>query len=171
MSYEQNIKEARTLEAMKNGYMGLEGKFSQITKKLGSPIIRQGGLYADSTSFEDIFEDEEDQIKTMNEDEPTFEVGRQFDGLSKGVNLSIIIIHHLREITVRFEGQIVYKEISGELESYSPNKVWEDWISRLYDSARKLHRAEIAQLKKESNETKNYKSLKILEELRKKWGI
>jgi hypothetical protein len=171
MNYEQRIKEARTIEAMRNGYMGLGGKFSQITKKLGFAIIKQGGLYVDSTNFEDIFESEEEAITTIDEDEPTYEIGWQFDALSRGINLSITIMHHLREIVVRYEGQIVYKEISGELESYAPDASWEDGVNLFYEMAKKMHRKESINTKKEAEEKKEVEKANILEQLRKKWGI
>jgi len=168
MNYEQSIKEARTIEAMRNGYMGLAGKFCQITKKLGSPIIKQGGLYVDSTEYQDIFQEENDEIRTMDEGEATYEIGWQFDALSRGINLSITLIHHLREITVRHEGQIVYKEISGELESYVPNELWEDSINSLYEATKKMHRRESAERKKELEKRKEQEKASILDQLKKK---
>lgn len=171
MSYEQNIKEARTIEAMRNGYMGLAGKFSQITKRLGFPIISQGSLYMNSTEFVDVFEVDEEPVKTMDENEATYEIGWQFDGLSKGINLAITVMNHLREITVRYEGNIVYKEISGELESYAPSQEWEAHINRLYENVKKVHRKESAALAKKAEEKKEESKLKILNDLRKRWGI
>jgi len=171
MNYEQSIKEARTIEAMKNGYMGLGGKFCQITKKLGFPIIKQGGLYADSTEYENIFEEKDDEIKMIDEDEPTYEIGWQFDALSRGINLSILLIHHLREITVRFEGQVVYKEISGELESYVPSSSWEESINNLYEATKKMHRRESPEKKKEFEKKKEEEKIKILDQLKKRWGF
>lgn len=172
MSYEQTIKEARTIEAMKNGYMGLGGKFCLITKKLGHPIIKQGNLYSDMTEFEDIFEtEEEDQIKTMDEDESTYEIGWQFDGLSRGINISIIIFFHLREIVVRNEGQIVYKEASGELEYYVPQKDWEEKVNILYNLTKKINKQNKIEENKTKEKQNEEKKKSIIENLRKKWGI
>lgn len=172
MNYEKAIKEARTIEAMRNGYMGLGGKFCQITKKLGFPIINQGGLYLDSTEFEDVFKEEnKEEIRTANEDESTYEVGWQFDGLSRGINLSITIKNHLREIIVRHEGNIVYKEVSGELEGYHPDKVWEEWINKLHETVKKSQRKESIQNNKKIEQQKEEKKLKILDDLKRRWGI
>lgn len=171
MDYDQKIKEARTIEAMKNGYMGFGGKFATIAKKLGSPIIKQGGIYTEETEFEDIFEEEKEEIQTMDEDEVTYELGIQYDSLSQGTNLQIIIHYHLAEINVYYEGQIVYKEVSGELESYAPNVIWEGKINQAYELAKKIERKNKPEEKKRSLEEKNKNKNKILEEFRKKWGI
>jgi len=172
MNYEQNIKEARTIEAMKNGYMGLAGKFCQIARTIGSPVINQGSLHLDTNYLEDIFqENETENIKTMDENEATYEIGWQFDGLSRGMNISILVFNHKREITVYHEGAIVYKESSGELESYAPNKVWEEWINKIYETTKKIKRRQSFESNKALDEQKEEKKLKILDELRKKWGI
>jgi len=172
MSYEQAIKEARTIEAMKNGYMGLGGKFCSIAKKLGGSIIRQGGMYVDSTEFGDPFyEEDNENIPIMDETEATTDIGLQFDGLSRGINLSIIIKFHLREISVYFEGAFVYHEVSGELEMYVPKKEWEEKIEYLYEITKKIDK-ENKPVEKEQNEKKKEKEKeKILEKLRKTWGI
>lgn len=171
MSYEQSIKEARTIEAMKNGYMGLGGKFGQITKKLGHPIINQGGMYKDSTEFENVLDGETEDLPTMDESEASYEIGWQFDGLSRGVNLSILIFNHLREIKVVYEGRVVYKEVSGELESYAPDRQWEDWVGKLADLAKKIQRRELRNAAKEAEKAKEEKRNEIIEDLKKRWGI
>lgn len=171
MKQEQLIKEARTLEAMKNGYMGFGGKFATIAKRLGSSIIRQGGMYSEETEFEDIFEEDADELLTMDEEETTYELGIQYDGLSQGINLQIIIHYHLAEITVYYEGQIVYKEISGELESYVPSVSWENKINKIYDFAKKIERKNKPIDKKNIEEEKEKQKNEILNKFRKKWGI
>lgn len=172
MNYEQSIKEARTIEAMKNGYLGLGGKFSHITKKLGSPIIKQGGIYTESNYLEDIedFFKNDDEISQMDENEATYELGRQFDGLSRGMNLSITVFYHLAEITVTYEGSKVYKEISGELESYCPG-FWENHINKLYETTKKIDRLNKIDINKKKKELEKIKKNSILEMLKKKWGI
>ena len=63
MNREQMIREARTIEAMRKGYMGMEGKFSTVAKRLGSPIIEQGSSSFSQTFLEDPFElEKEDKI-------------------------------------------------------------------------------------------------------------
>lgn len=172
MNHEQIIKEKRTIEAMKNGYMGFGGKFGTIAKKLGKTIIKQGGVYAEETKFDDILNDsEEEEILTMEEDEITYEIGAQFDALSQGINLQILIYYHLAEIKVFYKGQLVYKEVSGELESYIPDKDWEGKIEQIYNLAKKRERKTKPDENKKIEQEKNKKKNQILEDLRKKWGI
>lgn len=172
MNREQMIKEARTIEAMRNGYMGLEGKFSVIAKNLGQPIVHQGSLFVDQTFLDDPYKLEDpDEIPMMDEDEHSYEVGLQFDGLSSGINLTISVQYHLREIICRYEGQIVYKEISGELEGYAPNEAWESKIEGLYNVARKQERRLRPIERAKLAEAAGKKREEVLEYLRKKWGL
>jgi hypothetical protein len=170
-NYEQKIKEARTIEAMKNGYMGFGGKFATIAKRLGGSVVKQGGIYSDTTEFEDIFEEDKEEIQTMDEEEVTYEMGIHFDGLSNGTNLQIMIYYHLAEIMVYYEGQLVYKEASGELEAYVPFEQWENRINQFYDLAKKIERKNKPEDKKKNTQEKEKQKNKILENFRKKWGI
>ena len=172
MNREQMLKEARTIEAMKKGYMGLEGKFSSIAKRLGQPIFHHGSRVFEQTFMPDPYElDEPDDIPMMDEEENSYEVGLQFDGLSRGINLTISVQFHLREITCRFQGQIVYKEISGELEGYAPDPAWEDKIESLHSLARKVERKQRPVERQQLAEAANKKRAEILEHLAKKWGL
>lgn len=172
MSREQQIKEARTIEAMKKGYMGLEGKFSNIAKYIGQPIFHQGSRVFEQTFLDDPYLiPEVDEIPMMDENENSYEVGYQFDGLNRGINLTISIAHHLREITCRFEGQIVYREISGELEGYAPNPAWEDKIDILSELARKIERQERPLERAKLIESNKKKRIEVLDYLKLKWGL
>ena len=185
----QRLKEARTIEAIKNGYMGLEGKFCTIAKWLGEPLIRQGGIYVDRTYLDDpLHIPEEGEIPTMGgaandpngifgaildnfEEEESHEIGIHFDGLSRGINLNITVLFHLREITVWYAGQVVYKELAGELEGFAPFEEWEKKISELFTAARNIERKQRPAEKKKTDELAAKKRVKILEELRLKWGL
>jgi hypothetical protein len=172
MNRDQMIKEARQIEAMKKGYMGLEGKFATIAKRLGHSLISQGNLHVDRTYLEDpYYEEDPNELPTMDDDEQSHEIGIHFDGLSRGINLSISILFHLRNITVRYEGQIVYKEIAGELEGYAPMDVWEFKVEELYDFSKKLERKQRPQEQKRIAAEVDKKRKEILESLRLKWGL
>lgn len=173
MNRDQILQEARTLEAMKKGYMGLEGKFCSITKRLGEPLIRQGGLYVDRTYLEDPYADtmNENDIPTLDENQESYEIGVYFDGLTRGLNLTISILFHLREIVVRYKGQVVYKEVAGELEGFAPTDEWEKHIEDLYFSVKKIEKEQRPIEKKELIQQANRKRQEILEELRLKWGL
>lgn len=171
MNREQKLKEARTIEAMKKGYMGLEGKFCSITKMLGHSLFRQGSLYVDSNYLDDPYEEQSEEIPTMSGEDESYEIGIHFDGLSRGMNLTISVMFHLREITVRYEGQIVYKETAGELEGYAPTEDWEEKIESLYNIARKVEKQRRPIEKKQMVEAAEKKRKEILETLRLKWGL
>jgi hypothetical protein len=172
MSREQQIKEARTIEAMKNGYMGLEGKFCSITKYIGQPIFHQGSRVFEQTFLDDPYHiPEADDIPMMEEDQNSYEVGQQFDGLTRGMNLTISVAYHLREITCRHEGRIVYKEIAGELEAYAPDPAWEDKIETLATLSRTLERQERPIERRKLIESNQKKRTEILDYLKLKWGL
>ena len=172
MNREQMIKEARTLEAMKKGYMGLEGKFANIAKYLGQPIYVQGGRVFEQTFLDDPYGlDEPEEIPMMEEEENSYDIGLQFDGLSRGMNMTISVQYHLREITCRYESQIVYKEISGELEGYAPNPAWEEKIENLSNLARKQERTKRPAERAKAAEATVKKREEVLEYLRLKWGL
>lgn len=172
MNREQQIKEARTIEAMKNGYMGLEGKFCSIAKHIGQPIFHQGSRVFEQTFLDDPYHiPEADEIPMMDEDQNSYEVGSQFDGLSRGMNLTISIAHHLREITCRYQGRIVYKEIAGELEGYSPDPEWENKIESLALLARSIERQKRPDERAKLIESNQKKRTEILEYLKLKWGL
>lgn len=172
MNREEMLKEARTTEAMKNGYMGLEGKFSTIAKYLGQPIFHQGGRVFEQTFLDDPFAEEDpDAIPMMDEEEQSYEVGLQFDGLSSGINLTISVAYHLREITCRFEGKIVYREVAGELEGYAPRPEWESKIESLFSVAKKAERRQRPTERARLIEANTKKRNEILEHLRNKWGL
>lgn len=172
MNREQMIKEARTIEAMKKGYMGLEGKFSMIAKHLGHPIFHQGSRVFEQTFLEDPYtEQDPEDIPMMDEEQNSYEVGLMFDGLSRGMNMTVSVAFHLREITCRFEGRIVYKEIAGELEGYAPDTAWEDKIDSLTTLALKAERTHRPHERAKKVEAVNRKRNEILEYLRNKWGL
>lgn len=172
MNREQMLKEARTIEAMKNGYMGLEGQFASIAKRLGQPLFRQGGGMFEQSYMPDPYElPDEDDIPMMEEDEQSYEIGLQFDGLSRGMNMTISVQYHLREIMVRYEGRVVYHEVSGELEGYAPDPAWEDKIKTLFALAKKVERKDRPYERKQQAQVADKKRKEILDHLRKKWGL
>lgn len=172
MSKEKQIQEARTIEAMRKGYMGLEGKFCIVAKYLGKPIIHQGGQLADENWLYDPYmETEEDEIPTFDESESSFEIGVFFDGLSKGINLSIYVDFESREIKCYFEDRTVYKESAGELEGYCPDEKWENKLDSLYNIAKNIEKQKRQQEKKNLAQKAEKQKKNILQYLKNKWGI
>jgi len=172
MNREDLIKEARTTEAMKRGYMGLEGKFAVIAKRLGTAIIHHGSSSFEQTFLPDPFDmTDENELPVMEEDLSTYELGLQFDGLKQGYNLSVICYFYQREIVCYYEGRVVYKEVSGELEGYVPKPEWEQAIDFFYNEAKRIERLQKPHERKQLIEEANKKKQELLEEFKNKWGL
>lgn len=172
MGRQEQIREARTIEAMRHGYMGMEGKFAVIAKRLGQPIIHQGSKSFEQSFLSDPFElPEENSIPVFEQEENSYEVGLIFDGLPRGVNMSIIMYFYNREIICEYEGRKVYKEMSGELEAYAPDVIWEKKIESLYEMAKKIERKNKPIEKQKIAEEANKKRKEILDDFRNKWGL
>jgi len=172
MGRQEQIKEARTIEAMRHGYMGMEGKFAVIAKRLGQPIIHQGSKSFEQSFLSDPFElPEENSIPVFEQEENSYEVGLIFDGLPRGVNMSIIMHFYNREIVCEYEGKKVYKEMNGELEAYVPDTLWEKKIESLYDLAKKIERKNKPIEKQRIAMEANKKRKEILDDFKNKWGL
>lgn len=186
---EKIIKEQRTAQAIDKNLMGLEGKLGTILKYLGQSVITQESSNYESTEWEDVYQDlEEEEMPTYDPDQPLAEMGKLFDGLKYGHHIEITYMvegavpvkeseHYTRYesaskvIKVNYKGYLVYLEAEGELHIYKPMDEWEDIVNKVYASARKLqvkHREENAI--EEKIEVKE-KKLSFLERLRETWGI
>jgi len=168
---EQLIKEARVIEAMKNGYMGLEGKFAIIARNLGSPIIQQGDFFESHYENDPFYEFDQEEIQTLDENDNSRQVGVFFDGLKYGINMSITLSEYLREIKCVWEGKTVYLEVAGELEGYVPNSDWEAKIEHLNLIAKKAEIKNKINEKQKTLEEVDKKKNQIINYLRDKWGI
>ena len=90
MNVEKALKEQREIEAMAKGYIGLEGVFATIVKRLGQPIMRQGGSNFEQRFLDDPFDEHDpEEILTIDEEDNSYEIGLHFDGLSRGINMTI----------------------------------------------------------------------------------
>jgi hypothetical protein len=172
MNREQMIREARTIEAMRKGYMGMEGKISVIAKRLGQPIIQQGSRSFDQSFLQGPFYlEEENEMPMLDEEDHSYEIGLYYDGLPRGINISIIVNFHHREIICEFQGHKVYRELAGELEAYVPNSIWEDHVEKIYDLAKKVEKQEKPHERKKIIEAANKKRQELLHEFKSKWGL
>ena len=172
MNREDRLREARTTEAMKKGYTGMEGKFATIAKRLGEPVLQQGSSCYEQTFMDDPFAAElsDDSLPMMDEEENSYEIGLHFDGLSRGANLSIFVHHYNKEIVVEFEGRKVYQEIAGELERFAPGS-WEDKIDSFYSTAKLIERRQKPLERKKLIEEANKKRKEIFDDFKSKWGL
>lgn len=170
---EDIIREQRTIEAMKKGYMGTEGKFATIVRFMGESIIRQGSdLGSDFSYLEgDPFWETEEDLPTLDEDTISYPIGYIFNGLSSGINLVISFMEEFREISVRFNDKIVYREVSGDLERFVPSPEWEDKIGNLFLMATKRERQIRVNERKLLTEEATKKSQEFLQKMKEKWGL
>jgi hypothetical protein len=167
---EQQIKEKRTVEAIQKEYMGFQGKLVCIARNLGHEILDQGAV-KETLSYDDFWKISGEDIQQMDIESNVDCVGWFFDGLGMGVNLEIFVFENDKKIKVAYESQNVYEEVSGELEAYVPNIVWEEKINPLYKRAKEkeIKRREKQKESSKSNFEENKK--KLINYLSNKWGI
>jgi hypothetical protein len=194
---EKRIKDQRTIEANRKKLMGLEGKLGCILKYLGEPLIQQdqGDWFHTSHYLEDEEAQDQDwggtpeeiitQIPTedwgnMAADEcyrseriqyDTQEIGMIFDGLSRGMNLEIRYLNQEHILTLKYEGELVYKEVAGELEAYVPSSDWEYKVDQLFPFAKKHEVTVVTEAVKKKKERDHTRKFEFLDKLRKKWGV
>lgn len=171
--YENQIKEKRTIEASKKNLMGKNGKLGMILKHLGEPIVSQEGLFSDVSYFDHFWEDEDndESMQTFEEDSLSHDVGRVWDGLSRGMHLEIQYMENKRELTVYEKGYLVYKESSGDLMCYVPKESWEEKINKLYDSAKHIEESKKKEDLNERNQGADRAKQSWIWKIRDKWGI
>ena len=198
---EKRIKEERTIEATRKNLMGGNGKLGCISKNLGSPIISQnmGTNNFTSTSIPDLYEFENEDPNTPEElqktmpymgqsqepmgngwreerdyeqgDAASFMIGWHFDGLNRGIHLEIMNNLERKNLTVQYEGYIVYQESAGELISYRPMETWESKINQLYEIAKTKEKSSYKEERKEvAKEVERQKS-NWLNRMKEKWGL
>lgn len=197
---EAKIREQRTVEANKKGFIGQNGKIGTVLKMMGQPIVShsEGGAYVDTNYLEESQEESPWPVSTsefMNsipvmdldgnvrpETEEwaqiknpvsygVYNVGWHFDGLSRGMHLEIKYDDTEAKLVVLHKGYVVYKEIKGEIVSYVPKDEWEGWIEVLYKKAKEIQRR-----KKEiefEDQVKESEKIKASwwAEMKSRWGL
>jgi hypothetical protein len=169
----EKIKEQRLIEATRKNLLGIKnGKLGIILRNMGDKVISHGSpLFESYAVYADPYEQEQDddEIPTFDEDEAVAEIGYIFDGLSRGMHLEIKYLES--NLSVTYQGHLVFLEKSGDLDCYVPNDEWENKVDDLYKIAVKMQR----QVKKESviEKTKNEEKEKqnLLRYLFDKWGF
>lgn len=170
---EELIREQRISEAMINGYIGQQGKFSYILRWLGDPIVEQNDLcnYSDEWRFDVYDQSDKDVMPELTEDTVTSEIGYFFDGLKYGYNIDLKYDNLTREIKVIYDGKVVYKEENGELLAYVPNSIWESNIKSLCEIAKKVETRRKEFINSELKRQIKDKKHNIYKDLNEKWGI
>lgn len=174
MNKESLLREARTTEAMRKGYMGLEGKLAVIAKRLGSAIVHQNLSSYDQNLYENpFFADDlgDGDLPTIGDDDNSMEIGVCFNGLSSGLNMTITVRHDHRDISCEYDGRKVYHEISGDLERFAPDEAWESKVEALYGRAKQVEARKKPQERRAVSMEADRKRRQILEEYKDKWGL
>lgn len=166
---ERRIREQRQIEATKNGFTGLGGKFGTIVKYLGQPILMETSL---QTFYPNPLEiDETNEIATLSEDFNYIIMGFAFDGLTRGMHLEIKYIDETKDLRVQYKGCTVYQEINSELCCYTPHPEWEAKIESLYKIA-KIKEDEARQIENaEAKEERKNDFIEFLKNLKTRWGF
>lgn len=164
------------MEATRNDFIGLEGKFGCILKNLGTPILTSsnyGGMI-ESNEFEDVWQigmEEEKYLPEADMDEGVDIIGYLFSGLSNGINLEMTYMLESKKLTVYYKSLLVYLEEENDLKSYIPFDEWEKKVEGLYKIAKvREKKKRIDLVKEEENEIKAMKK-HFLKEMFRKWGF
>lgn len=160
---EEAIREKRTVQALKNDLMGPSGKIGTICRFLGTPIVDQMSEY--------YFDDEEENVIPTIDDSVSMDIGWLFCGLSRGMHLEIKYLDYEKRLSVTYKGNEVYAEESGKLETYAPNKTWEDLIEKLYKVAKEKRKKVNKEEKIQQEAVVERAQLSFLNRLKQKWGI
>jgi hypothetical protein len=189
--HEHKIRDLRTLEAKRKDYMGLRGKFGVILKAMGEPIVRHtagGGKFYSETLLEDFTSLENDNLPTIDTEQrelpdgwewnmpknvemfSTSNEGWHFDGLSRGCPIEIWFKDDESELKVFYQGNLVYRELGGDLKSFVPAEAWEKMIETLYLHGRKTLKKQLDDHNQKVTESKKINKIKWVEKMKRLWG-
>ena len=172
---EKRIKEQRTIEAARKNLMGSSGKLGCICRFMGQPIHEHGGGFVETRYLDAPWYDEtngpDSDIPTLDEDENIFVIGWFFDGMSSGVHMEIKYMDTLHELTVRWKGYLMYREVRGELDVYVPRPDWEGQVESLYKIAKQREQVVKADVAEEQFEESQRQKESWLQRMMQKWGL
>jgi hypothetical protein len=165
------VREQRTVEAMRNGLMGVQGKLAKIAKTYGTPIIRHNTSSWQQKFLDDPYDIvDPNEIPVMDEDSISFDVGFYYDNMRNGHHLEIVWKQEFQEIRCSYEGKLVYLEMGGTLDGYAPGE-WEQQVADLYDQAKKQERVIVKSQKEENSKIFQHERQVFLTDMKSKWGM
>lgn len=173
------IRDERTREAIKKGLMSGSGKIGIIARVLGDRVVaRHGSNAGQSPVFENLFSFSQNFMDDDMEGEegtfiPTMEDGERhtaslFNGYSRGLHLEIK--HDGPEIWVRWQGEIVYHEMAGELAAFCPGD-WEEAIEKLSLEARRKEGQYLEATERRNEIVGQRNKDAFLDLMRRRWGL
>lgn len=192
---ENLVKEKRLILATTKNLTGLEGKIGQILKYMGDPVISQASGFYEQANWNDMYPYLNVYDMPNNEDLPTedmdtnlIEIGRTLSALKWGINMELSYLRESRipvkrtelytewvdaqkVMSVTYKGYIVYREISGDLESYLPDDEWETALDRIYEACKKIKKQSKIDKDVERTEEIRNDKLGLIARLRERWGI
>lgn len=165
------IREQRTIEANRSNLLGPGSKFGIILRNLGDEILMEGGNMCESSYLSEFDEiDDPEKIPTMDIDSPVHIIGICYDGMKRGLHLTIVYRDDLHELTVRWRGDLVFQESGGELLCYVPDKEWEINVDRIYELACEKEKVKKAAYEKQVETVVRERHRAFLDEMHRKWG-
>ena len=170
MNIENRIIEQRTAEAMQKNLMGQQGKLYLIAKFLGHAILKQSD--PDNILYYDGMYDEfnDNNIPIMDDSVSSYEVGYNFDGLSRGINLNIMCNDQMSTIKMYYDGYCYYEEENNQLSRYVPNALIEKQIDSLYLVVEEKVKEMYRKMKAEEIKKASKIEKEEIRRLREKWG-
>ncbi len=173
---EKRIKEQRTIEAARKNMMGPSGKIGTICRYMGEPIKEHGGGLVETRYFNAPWYDEingaDSDIPTFDdEDDNIFVLGWFFDGTTNGIHLEIKYTEATHELAARWKGYLVYQEVKGELQAYTPFPEWESKVEQIYKLAKEREKVAKKQYEAEEQEEAERAKESWLESVMRKWGL
>ena len=181
---EKAIEQRRGEAAAKN----LSIKLMAIAKNLGQPILMHGagghttGAKGEYYGFNQHQRLDPDWSWSLDDDDDTdheipvledsaAEVGVQWDGLSSGMNFQIGYSQTACMLKATYEGFLVYREIKGVLDCYLPSPRWEEKLESLYRMAQNRAKLKEKEQTVDNKERGLARLTKVLDYLRKQWGV
>lgn len=162
----KSLVEKRTIEATRKE---LTKKLHVIVKAFGRPVVEQTVQYS---MLPDFWEMDAPDILEAGED-AVYLKGYYFDGLRRGINLSIKLMFYdsrPAELDVHYQGYRKYLEVEGELKSYIPETEWENAVDRLYGYARPVESSKSKLEQENRKESELRKAKGLMERFTALWG-
>lgn len=193
-NHEAKIIERRTNEAVKKNFMGLHGKLGIIVTELGDEIKSHYDNYnlmrnyyhdkpkepnvipKSKPKMYDLFNEEITGWEWADRNEIVHEysvctIGISWDSLRYGINMEIVYMEEDKELTLNYDGLVVYKEMNNELLAYAPDIKWEVQVERFYKTAKQREKQRELEEQLIDQQKMNKEKQNWLKQMNSKWGI